>query len=423
MTTTQLDHSTPSNAQARPRSTDTTGFDQARHKNHGTSTETTATPLDAPRASPSASNAMPDTHKNHGTSTETTATPLDAPRASPSASNAMPDTHKNHGTSAETTATPLDAPRASPSTDKSTSDVSRSNGTAGKTTTTPLGTPRASSYTHQSNLHNARNFETSAEAAATPLDTTRASRPTPKTMQNDHTGTTPRASQDASIRPAHDRQTQRDYPDHNTRMNYQLAPLADAAMGKRRNPFHKTGQTTHPTVNLAAITTTQSEEPPLQKSRIHEPPPTPCVAAFLEEELAKFEGLAGISHIAQHTIYMKDDKPVKQRYYPKTPAMQKIIDDQVDELLREGRIEASKSPHSAPIVLVGKKDRRDAHVRRLQTTQRQIYTGRLSAPQDQPHPRETPRCPLHLDIGPEEWVLANPDGGGKSGMHCIYRAR
>ncbi|KAM8701636.1 hypothetical protein ACLKA7_000126 [Drosophila subpalustris] len=52
---------------------------------------------------------------------------------------------------------------------------------------------------------------------------------------------------------------------------------------------------------------------------------------------------------------MKDDRPIKQRYYPKNPAMQRIIDDQIDELLKNGCIEPSKSPHSAPIVLVGKK--------------------------------------------------------------------
>ncbi|KAH8307786.1 hypothetical protein KR044_001630, partial [Drosophila immigrans] len=35
--------------------------------------------------------------------------------------------------------------------------------------------------------------------------------------------------------------------------------------------------------------------------------------------------------------------------------MQRIIDEQVDELLKNDCIEPSKSPHSAPIVLVGKK--------------------------------------------------------------------
>jgi len=52
---------------------------------------------------------------------------------------------------------------------------------------------------------------------------------------------------------------------------------------------------------------------------------------------------------------MRDDKPLKQRYYPRNHAMQNVIDTQVDELLRAGAIEPSRSPHSAPIVLVKKK--------------------------------------------------------------------
>ncbi|KAM8702411.1 hypothetical protein ACLKA7_007742 [Drosophila subpalustris] len=79
------------------------------------------------------------------------------------------------------------------------------------------------------------------------------------------------------------------------------------------------------------------------------------VKQFLQEELGKFEGLTGVSSIAEHTITLRDNRPIKQRYYPKNPAMQKIINDQVDELLRDDRIEPSRSPHSAPIVLVGKK--------------------------------------------------------------------
>ncbi|XP_070854064.1 uncharacterized protein [Drosophila suzukii] len=81
----------------------------------------------------------------------------------------------------------------------------------------------------------------------------------------------------------------------------------------------------------------------------------PWVNKFLQEELAKFEGLTGVSNIAEHTITMRDDKPIKQRYFPKNPAMQRIIDEQIDELLRNDCIEPSRSPHSAPIVLVGKK--------------------------------------------------------------------
>jgi len=59
--------------------------------------------------------------------------------------------------------------------------------------------------------------------------------------------------------------------------------------------------------------------------------------------------------VAEHRIIMGDDKPLKRRYYPRNPAMQSVIDAQVDELLREDAIEPSRSPHSAPIVLVKKK--------------------------------------------------------------------
>ncbi|XP_064554396.1 uncharacterized protein LOC135439595 [Drosophila montana] len=49
----------------------------------------------------------------------------------------------------------------------------------------------------------------------------------------------------------------------------------------------------------------------------------PELREFLESELALFEGLQGVSHIAEHRIRLKDDKPLKQRYYPKNPAMQR----------------------------------------------------------------------------------------------------
>ncbi|KAM8701783.1 hypothetical protein ACLKA7_000068 [Drosophila subpalustris] len=99
-------------------------------------------------------------------------------------------------------------------------------------------------------------------------------------------------------------------------------------------------------------------EPVVPAPAAKEPPDVPeetWVKQFLQEELSKFEGLTGVSHIAQHVITLRDNRPIKQRYYPKNPAMQKIINDQVDELLKDDRIEPSRSPHSAPIVLVGKK--------------------------------------------------------------------
>jgi len=73
---------------------------------------------------------------------------------------------------------------------------------------------------------------------------------------------------------------------------------------------------------------------------------------FITRELTLFKELR---HVAEHRIIRRDDKPLKQRYYPRNQAMQSVIDAQVDELLREDAIEPSRSPHSAPIVLVKEK--------------------------------------------------------------------
>jgi len=65
--------------------------------------------------------------------------------------------------------------------------------------------------------------------------------------------------------------------------------------------------------------------------------------------------MAGVANIVEHRITMRDDRPIKQRYFPKNPAMQRIIDEQVDALLEQGCNEPSHSPNSAPLVLVRKK--------------------------------------------------------------------
>ncbi|XP_037930020.1 uncharacterized protein LOC119664634, partial [Teleopsis dalmanni] len=76
-----------------------------------------------------------------------------------------------------------------------------------------------------------------------------------------------------------------------------------------------------------------------------------CIQKFLETELAEFKTLEGLSDIASHSITMKDDRLIKQRYYPRNPAMQKVLDKEIDELLKQGCIERSHSPYSSPVVL------------------------------------------------------------------------
>jgi len=70
----------------------------------------------------------------------------------------------------------------------------------------------------------------------------------------------------------------------------------------------------------------------------------PQVQAVLSEQVTQFEGISGLANIAEHRITMRDDRPIKQRYFPKNPAMQRIIDEQVDALLEQGCIEPSRSP-------------------------------------------------------------------------------
>lgn len=52
--------------------------------------------------------------------------------------------------------------------------------------------------------------------------------------------------------------------------------------------------------------------------------------AFLKEQLAAFAGMMGDSNIAQHSITMWDNRSVNKRCSPRNPAMQQIINQQVD---------------------------------------------------------------------------------------------
>ena len=78
------------------------------------------------------------------------------------------------------------------------------------------------------------------------------------------------------------------------------------------------------------------------------------IQEFVARELKKFEGQTGVSNITEHRIVMKDNRPTKQRYYPRNPAMQAIIDEEIDDLLKKDCIERSYSPYSAPIVITQK---------------------------------------------------------------------
>jgi len=79
--------------------------------------------------------------------------------------------------------------------------------------------------------------------------------------------------------------------------------------------------------------------------------------AFLMTELPRFESIKGPTDRAEHRIRLKPGPP-KQRYRPRNPAMQAIIDQEVDKMLKEGVIEPSTSAWSSPVVIVRKRDGR-----------------------------------------------------------------
>lgn len=58
----------------------------------------------------------------------------------------------------------------------------------------------------------------------------------------------------------------------------------------------------------------------------------------------------------EHRIKMKHNEPIKQKYYPRNPKLQQIIDEHVQEMLQNGIIEKSDSPYSSPVVLAKKEN-------------------------------------------------------------------
>jgi len=96
--------------------------------------------------------------------------------------------------------------------------------------------------------------------------------------------------------------------------------------------------------HLGLVSRTAAEEKELQE--------------FLTSELAKFKDVRGPTIWITHVIRTKTDIPIKQRYRPWNPAMQRIIDEEVSAMETDGIIEPSNSAWSSPIVIVRKKDGR-----------------------------------------------------------------
>jgi hypothetical protein len=87
-----------------------------------------------------------------------------------------------------------------------------------------------------------------------------------------------------------------------------------------------------------------SDSPPLTLSTDEEQ----RLRQFLAEKLPLFDTVRGLTPLAQNEIRLLHPEPVNQRYRPRNPFMQGIIDEEVDKMLAEGVIEPSNSPCSSP---------------------------------------------------------------------------
>ncbi len=86
---------------------------------------------------------------------------------------------------------------------------------------------------------------------------------------------------------------------------------------------------------------------PLQKDKLIK------LKTKYQEQLGN--GSLGLAKGVSHVIDTGDHPPIKQRYYPTSPAMSKIMNQELDKLLESGVVVPSRSPWSSPVVMVKKK--------------------------------------------------------------------
>ncbi|KAL0173119.1 hypothetical protein M9458_033430, partial [Cirrhinus mrigala] len=122
-----------------------------------------------------------------------------------------------------------------------------------------------------------------------------------------------------------------------------------------------TGENTH-----NAAVTLYYALPPTWKPSLATPipGPVPCWDSDKQEELLQLmvtwprttSNVLGRTALEQHKIILSDEVPLKSRAYRVSPFKKKIIEDQVDQMLKDHIIEPSFSPWSSPVVLVPKPD-------------------------------------------------------------------
>ncbi|KAL1138339.1 hypothetical protein AAG570_008403 [Ranatra chinensis] len=76
----------------------------------------------------------------------------------------------------------------------------------------------------------------------------------------------------------------------------------------------------------------------------------------LREFIGRVGTPLGCTQRVQHVVDTGDSKPIKQRYYPVSPVLERAMHAEMDEMLLAGVVEPSKSAWSSPVVMIRKKD-------------------------------------------------------------------
>lgn len=107
------------------------------------------------------------------------------------------------------------------------------------------------------------------------------------------------------------------------------------------------GQDNHEVFGLTSQSVIQSRDnlSPTHRQRLDD---------LVSKYLALFSRSPGCTDVTEHCIETGDALPVKQRYYPVSPAMQQVINEELDHMLADGIVEPSTSPWSSPILMVKK---------------------------------------------------------------------